>query len=157
MPSILIARTFDYALVKRIITDPKVYRSLGDDSKPAAEDFQPIESEQILYLAAHEDKIPLGLFMLIPRNSVHAETHFCMLPCVWGPRSIDIGKAFLAWIWTNTQFHRLTGNIQEPNRLALAYAKAIGCEPFALNRGSVRKNGKLINEVLVGISRPAEQ
>jgi RimJ/RimL family protein N-acetyltransferase len=151
----LISRTYDYALVKRILTEPKVWAALGDEAKPARADFAPTESEKFIYLVAWEGTEPLGMFLLIPRNSVHAETHFAMLPSVWG-RSTDIGKAFLEWIWRNTSFERLTGNILERNRLAIAYAKGIGCQPFAVNPNSVRRGGKLLNEVLVGISRPAE-
>jgi RimJ/RimL family protein N-acetyltransferase len=149
----LITRTYDYALVKRILTEPKVWAALGDDAKPARADFQPVESEELIYLVAWEGGNPLGMFLLIQRNSVHAETHFAMLPAVWG-QSRDIGKAFLEWIWRNTSFERLTGNILERNRLAIAYAKSIGCQPYAVNLNSIRRGGKLQNEVLVGISRP---
>jgi hypothetical protein len=47
-----IERSFDYGLIKAIMTHPAVYRHLTDDTAPPAAEFRPIVSDLIWYLLA---------------------------------------------------------------------------------------------------------
>jgi hypothetical protein len=79
-------RTNDYALVRMVMTHPKLYRHLADDLSPAREDYDPPQGEHVWYVLAY-DETPgdglrelLGLWMLYPQNGICWEIHTALLP-----------------------------------------------------------------------------
>jgi hypothetical protein len=97
-------RTFDYELVRRIITHPKVYRWMVSDDAVPAEEYRTVEDEAVCYLLCKEDKEVLGLFILIPMNSVCGQVHVCLLPWARNERAVECYREGLAWTWANTGF-----------------------------------------------------
>jgi hypothetical protein len=70
-------RTFDYELVRRIITHPKIYRWMVSDGAVPAEEYQAVEDVAICYLLCQDGKEILGLFILIPQTSACIQVHAC--------------------------------------------------------------------------------
>ena len=73
-------RTFDYELVRRIVTHPKVYRWMQSDGAVPPEEYQPPEMEGIWYVLVKEEEQVLGVFIVLPQTSVCAQVHTCLLP-----------------------------------------------------------------------------
>lgn len=153
-------RSFDYDLVRQILTHPKIWPYISDDSSPAAEDYYPIESEQVWYVVVRDiypDTGPeeiLGLWMFVPQNGVCWEVHTCLLPCAWGERGQTAARLLPGWIWENTDCRRIVTNVPTPNRLALHFAIRVGMKVYGVNEGSYLKNGALCDQVCLGISKP---
>lgn len=151
-------RSFDYELIRKVITHPRIYKHLVDDNSPARDDYYPIEDEHIWYIVVREifpDAGPeelLGLWMLHPHNSICWEIHTALLPNAWGERAHRAAGMVIEWIWENTPCLRLITNVPSSNRLALNYAKRAGFEQYGVNPASFRKDGKLHDQVLLGIS-----
>jgi RimJ/RimL family protein N-acetyltransferase len=62
-----------------------------------------------------------------------------------------------SWLWAHTSCRRLITNVPARNRLALRFAEAAGMERFGVNHASLLKDGKLQDQILLGLSRPEEQ
>jgi RimJ/RimL family protein N-acetyltransferase len=154
--TIFIERSFDYVLIKAIMSHPGVYRNLVDDFSPAAADFRPIESDLIWYLVAWDGNQLLGLWMLVPQNGICCEIHTVLLPHAWGDRARRAANEALAWIWTNTPCRRIITNVPAENRLAYHFALAAGLEVYGTNEASFLRNGRLQDQICLGISRPRE-
>jgi RimJ/RimL family protein N-acetyltransferase len=151
-----IERSKDYALIREIMTHPGVYRHLTDDFSPRAVEFHPLESEALWYLVVWDGNELLGLWMLHPQNGICWEIHTALLPDAWGDKGHRAAKVALEWIWTHTPCRRIVTNVPEDNRLAFRFALAAGMTAYGVNRASFQKNGRLLDQACLGISRPRE-
>lgn len=147
-------RTFDYELVKRIVTHPRIYPHVADDFAAKPEDWQATENDSIWYVLAKECAEVLGLFIFIPQYAICWDVHTCLLPLSYGAKAKEAGKGIIEWIWANTPCLRITTVVPEYNRLALKFAQASGLICFGVNPKSYMKNGKLWNLIQLGLSKP---
>lgn len=149
---ILLKRTFDYELVKRIVTHHEVYPWLSDDGSPPPEEWHAIQHEAMYYVLVERDGEPVGVLMFTPQNSVCYEGHTALLPEVWG-QGAEIGAMAAAWLFENSPCQRLIGNAPMFNPRALQYARSAGMEPFGVNARSYLKGGVLYDQIVLGMSK----
>ena len=156
-------RSFDYQLIRRIMTHPRIFPHISDDYSPAMSEYRPVESGQIWYVIVRDiypDAGPeeiLGLWMFVPQNGVCWEVHTCLLPAAWGERGQRAARMLPDWIWENTHCQRIVTNVPTPNRLALHFALKAGMKIFGVNRESYLKHGVLCDQVMLGISKSEKQ
>jgi RimJ/RimL family protein N-acetyltransferase len=150
-------RTWDTKRVESIITHPKLYRHLSDDYSPRAADFRAPVDERVWYVLAFDDDELLGLWMFVAHSPVLWEVHTALLPSAWGEPGHRAARAMSSWLWAHTSCRRLITNVPARNRLALRFAEAAGMERFGVNHASLLKDGKLQDQILLGLSRPEEQ
>jgi RimJ/RimL family protein N-acetyltransferase len=151
-----IERSTDYGLIRAIMTQPALYKHLSDDGSPPANEYRPIESDAIWYLVVWDANTLLGLWMLVPQNSICWEIHTALLPHAWGERAHRAAQVMLAWIWENTPCRRIITNVPVDNRLAFHFALDAGMEVYGKNEDSFLKGGKLLDQICLGITRPRE-
>lgn len=151
-------RSTDYELIRQIITHPRIYPHATDDYSPLAAEFRAIEHESIWYvLVRDDDECVLGLFMFVPENRVCWKIHTCLLPQAWGRNARQIAHQLGEWLWTNSECLRVITDVPEYNVHALKFALDAGMEKFGLNPKSYMKNGKLMDVILLGVSKPCLQ
>jgi RimJ/RimL family protein N-acetyltransferase len=150
---ITLKRAQDLEIVRLIITDPAVYRHMVSDGSPDLESFRPVEHEKVWYMIAFDDAELLGLFMLVWLSPILLDLHVCLLPNARG-RALQAYRRGLEWLWANTKCLKVTGNTPADNRLALRVAKLAGLEVIGVNEDSLMRNGKLIDQVILGMKRP---
>lgn len=149
-------RSFDYPLIRAILTVPAIWRHISDDGSPAPADYQPIESELLWYVLVWDEKELLGLWMFHPHNTVCWEVHTALLPNAWGERARQAARQMTDWIWAHTPCCRIITNVPETERIALKFALAAGMEEYGRNPRSFLKDGRLLDQILLGISKPTE-
>lgn len=141
-------RTFDYALVRWIITHPKVYRtSLLADCYPRREDWTPVESQSIWYVIALDAGGALGVFVFVPQSEICCEAHLAMLPRAWGA-SVNYSLRCIDWLRATTKWRRLTALIPAYNRLAIRLVKHTGFELLAIRPAATMQNGRPVDQLL---------
>ena len=143
----------DYELIRETIANPKIYAHVSDDGSPSREDFIPADHPAIVYLGAYEGTEYLGLWMLCPANSICWDVHTCLLPSSWGALATQATKAAIEWVFENTDCRRLITSVPSTNRLALKLAEHSGMTRYGVNPSSFLKNGKLLDQILLGISK----
>jgi len=146
-------RTFDYELVREIITNPAIYPHVSDDGSPPAKDFRAIESEVVWYVLVKDGKELLGCFTFVPQNAVCYEVHTCLLPVSWGERAKEAAKGVKEWMFRHSPAMRIVTVVPENNSLALHFAKSAGMETFGVNPQSFMKGGHLYDQILLGVSK----
>jgi len=156
-------RSFDYPLIRHIMTHPKIYPHITDDYSPPISEYHPIQNEYMWYVIVHDiyvvDVGPeeiLGLWVLHPHNTICWEIHTCLLPNAWGPRGQVAARLLPEWIWQNTTCRRIITAVPTTNRLALHFAFKAGMKAYGVNEASYFKNDRLCDQVVLGISAPAE-
>jgi len=147
-------RTRNPGIIKAIATHPRIYPAISDDFSPSADEFQPIEDEAIYYLLAKRDRELLGMFCFLPENGICWKVHTCLLPTAYGPKARDAGKQVIQWIWANTPCVRIITDVPDYNRLALNFALDCGLKAYGINAASYMKNGKLWDQIVLGVSKP---
>ena len=74
--------TSDLRLIKAICTHDKIWPMVCDDFTPPAEAWEP-PSGNVKWLLVTDEEGILGLFCLVPDNSVCWQVHVMMLPYAW--------------------------------------------------------------------------
>ncbi len=146
-------RTSDLALIKLVMTHPRVYPHITDDGSAPVEEFHVLEHPAIWYVLVKDDDELLGLFMFVSQNAVCAEVHTCLLPNALGARAKEAARGVVAWMFEQTTLQRIVTNVPANNRLALHYAKRGGMTEYGLNPKSFLKGGILQDQILLGLSR----
>lgn len=134
--------------------DPAIYPYISDDGTPEPWLYKPIESEDFYYLSVLDnDQNVLGLFLVHPHNMIMFEIHTCLLPVCRGKKADEAAQLVLKWVFENTICKKLITHVPENNKPALEYAKRAGLIVEGVNRASFQKNGEVLNQVLLGITR----
>jgi RimJ/RimL family protein N-acetyltransferase len=147
-------RSKDWPLIKSIVTDPKIYPWVSDDFSPKREAWEPIQDPAVWYVVVRDSDSVLGLWMLVPDNSICWKIHTCILPSAWGQKARLAAKELGPWVWDATPAMRVNTDVPAYNRLAYKFALVAGLKQFGVNPKSVMKNGKLHDQIMLGISRP---
>jgi RimJ/RimL family protein N-acetyltransferase len=146
--------TTDAALIRSIVTHPKIWPDVSDDFTPAADDWRPgFASARPLYLVPKDGAEVLGVWLFEARGACW-EIHTSFLPEAWGPRARQASAEMLAWLWSHTACRRLITNVPSYNRRALRFAERAGLTQFGVNERAYLKDGTLHDLILLGISKP---
>lgn len=146
-------RTRDMDIVRKILTHPAIYRHISDDFSPSADQYEPPEHESILHMLALDGDEVLGLWVFIPKNEICLEVHTNLLPNAYGERSLIAAKEMAEWIWKHTSCERIITDVPDFNRHAFKFAKRAGMSEFGCNPKSFKKDGKLWDVHMLGMSR----
>lgn len=145
--------TDDEDVIRSIVTHPKVYPHISDDGSPAPDDWKP--NPAVKYILVFDGCELLGLWAFVPENFVTWNVHTCLLPIAYGRKALEAAKQMAEWVWKNIGCQRVTTNVPEYNRLALRFAERAGMVRFGVNPSSYMKDGKLYDQILLGMSNPA--
>lgn len=143
------------AAIRQVMIHPKVYKHITDDSAPEPEDFQPRMGPGMVYLGAYDGREFLGIWLFVERNSVCLEAHTMLLPCAYGERGAAAAKACERWIWEHTPCQRIITEVPSYNLLAYRFAIEAGFKAFGRNLKAWKKDGKLHDLIMLGLSRPS--
>lgn len=145
-----ILRTIDEEYVARCYAS--AWKYIVDDFSMEQSLFFPDMSDKNYWLTAHHEEEELGVFLGRPISPILYETHIVLLPCARG-LAAKAARHAVRWMFENTQCERLIGCVPVYNKLAINVAHNAGFEDFGINEKSFMKNGKLWDQVFLGISR----
>jgi Protein of unknown function (DUF2824) len=144
-----VERTFDYGLVRRIMTHPDIYPYMVSDGAASAEDFGPGRGEHLWYILVHDGAELLGMFLCVPLNAITWEAHTMFFPGIGGRRAIAAYRCGLEWLWANSPCKKIVGFIPEDNPRALVVALRGGAEKLGVLTKSISKHGRLLDQTVV--------
>jgi len=153
----LVSRTAhaeDDAELWALITHPKIRDAVSCDDVAVDIPGGP-PAPQPRWRLIYQGSTLVGFWAFTYRNPVCWEAHVALLPQMRGRKLSDsVFRSMLAWLWKETKVERLVAEIPCYNRLAIAYARRNGMTMYGRNVQCWKKNGKLWDCVLMGISRP---
>lgn len=150
-------RTRDLVVIRDLIAAEGSYDAASDDSAPPAAAFTPNMDERIWYVVATESRLVLrarviGLYTFVPQNTVCFEMHATR---VFGSGAAEASRAAIAWAFAHVDgCRRIVATIRMTNRIAVRAAERAGMTVFGINVASVLKGGALVDQVLLGVTRP---
>ena len=128
-----------------------------DDFSPQPFDWEPCMDERIIYVLVLDGEELLGMWVFHPTDyQIMMKVHTCLLPVGRGKRGYQAAKEMAEWFWKNTAAERLITDIPAFHPRAMRFAAAAGMVRFGVNPQSFKKNGRLWDVVMMGMSRPKE-
>lgn len=151
-------RTFDFRLVKSIITLPPIWKDIVDDFSPAPADYYPIESEGIWYILVRDAGEIIGLFVFEMRSHIVFEIHGLVLPGPWASgKATQAALGAIEWIWRHSSCRRIVAHVPVfAHRTRLRFPPKLGMTWFGTDAESFQRDGKLWDRACFGISKPKE-
>jgi RimJ/RimL family protein N-acetyltransferase len=143
-------RTEDEELVASILTHPTVLPHVIDDGVCALKGFI---NPTMFWITVYDEGELLGMFLSHPHNSVTYESHTCLLPNAYGARAVKAAHAYMEWMFKWTGCQKLITNVPEYNKLALRFARKVGGVLEGCNRQSFLKDGVLMDQYVLGITK----
>ncbi len=143
-----LARVYDVGVINSILTHPSIADQLCDDHTVGAK-IQ--DAESLEWIGVHKDGACHGVFLLIPQNTVTVDIHTALLPDVRGKESKQAGKLLLDLIFS--RYFKAVTSVPSNNRVAAWFAGSLGFKHEGVNRQSFLKNGVLLDQVLMGMTR----
>jgi hypothetical protein len=148
-------RTHEYELVRRILTDPGIYRRMGEDGLPPPDEFEVNRDPRIWYVVAFDEGGLLGLFAFLPDTSICWQVHAALLRGIPPRVTHQVGREILPWIWSHTPCERVIARVPEINRAAVRFGQqAMGLIVHGFDPQSFCWGGRKVGRVLMGLSKP---
>lgn len=136
-------------LVASIIAHPAIWPHIHDDNST---ECTPADHDGFYWMLVTGD-CQLGVFLVHALNSVCYQMHTCLLPCAWGAPAKAAAQMLLKWAFEETPCEKMTTLVPAYNRAALRFAKAGGMQHEGVNRASFLRNGELIDQIMLGITK----
>ena len=141
--------TKDLQEINFVLNAPEVKRWICDD-------FTKNEITQrnldFLYLKVLINCDLVGLLAGVPRGSIELEAHTAYLKKAWG-NTIEPTYLAIDWVFKNTNCEKITGRTPVDNKRALAFNSRLGFKLEGINRKSIYRNGKLIDQLYYGLEK----
>lgn len=154
VPTMTFHPTVDSDLIQLVLTHPKAWRAMVNDSAPSREEFKVERGNYRAIFCRKDDGLLAGLFLLCPTGApTSAEVHFCFLPHAWGETE-QAGKEFVEWVWRETSMLELFGLVPSHNHLALNLALKCGFKEIDRRPDAGTKNGEPFDLIVTRIERP---
>ena len=144
--------TFDHDKEEalEILTHPSIYSTIKDDYSALREDFY--IPEDMAVLVCYVDDQPASCLTLQQMNGITWDVHVQILP-EYREMSLELGHKMLNWIWENTTAEKLVAFISFKYENVKRYAERMGFEVEGISKNSIRIEGELIDQWLMGISK----
>ena len=152
MSKVHIRRTWNPYLIGSIMLHPDIWATVAEDGQDPG-DFNP-DPEHDAWLVVSVDHIEIGIFHLPRFNGVTLEIHAQVLPEYRKEYSKASGRAALNWIYDNvTWCKKVIAWVPTTYPNVKNYARSMGFKTEGKSRESYLKNGELVDQWLLGITR----
>lgn len=143
----------DLEKVNRILRDKTIYPLISDDFSPDPEFFS-IEnvllSESSHVLCPNENTA----ILFFQKNGVTWEIHYNVLKAGRGKEIRAITPEILNYAFTKIKnCKKLTCSIGEMHKNVIEFAVSMGMKPDGRIKGSLQKDGKLYDEIILGMRK----
>lgn len=148
----MIVRTYDEKYVREVITHPKIWPYLSDDTSNLAT-WVPCMDKSVYWLVPYDGEKALGVFMVHPHSNVCFEVHTAILPEAYGAQAKLAARNLIEWVFKNTGCCKLITAVPASNLLAKRFALRAGMREEGVNRESFLREGKMIDQTMLGITK----
>lgn len=147
-----VTRTYDTELIKSILLEPCLWDTIAEDGQ-VKDDFEPAVEDECWLLMTHDETV-IALYNYHTKNAITVEIHAHVLPEHRKKFSKATGAAALRWlITTNPQYQKVIAQIPHIYRNVMEFACSFGFIIEGINRLSYLKNGEIIDQWMLGITR----
>lgn len=122
----IIERSYDYALIKQIMTEPQIWQEICGNYGDKIEEFEPVVDDYI-YLIGYDKLNIIGLF-IIHESEYGYQCHVQVVPERRKQYSTEFGEKVIDWTWNNTDINKLMALIPNKFKNVISFAEKQGFE-----------------------------
>lgn len=145
-----IERCHDMGLIKSILMHPSVLPHIHDDGFTG--DLDLTDEAHIFWMLVKNPE-PAGVYMLQPHNMATYELHTSLLPTIRGALGLEAIHKVIDWFFDDLKGLKLITHVPEINKAAMQYAYRAGFALEGINRRSFLKDGVLLDQFALGITK----
>ena len=120
----IIERSYDYPLIRMIMTEPQIWFEISQNYTGDIEDFKP-EVDNYVYLIGYDKMNVIGLFII--HKSEHGyQCHVQVIPERRKKHAAEFGQKVIQWTWDNTDINKLTALIPFKFKNVISFAESQG-------------------------------
>ena len=120
----IIERSYDYILIKQIMTEPQIWQEICGNYRDKIEDFEPVVDDYI-YLIGYDKLNIIGLFIIHESEYGH-QCHVQVIPERRKQYADEFGKKVINWTWSNTDINKLIALIPSKFKNVIGFAEKQG-------------------------------
>ena len=137
--------------VDEILRDPEIFARIAEDD---SENYVTPFDEHQCYMMVMKDKEPIGVWNLYPVNSSTLNIH-CNILKEHREHGDVAAILILSWFLTDCpkQYQKLNAEIPKIYPEVYYYTKKYGFQDEGINRQSILKNGELVDQWRLGITK----
>ena len=143
-------RTLDYGVAYGITSIPELFDCISEDT---VDDYYPNVVDEYWVLMITESDLIAGCYRLNQVNARTYEIHAFIIPEFRNAYSKLSGRAILKWCLENLDMDKLVANIPAKYKQVYHFTKSQGFKDEGFNRSSFLKDGKLIGQYRLGITK----
>lgn len=148
---IVTKRIYNKELIKSIIQMGEIWDCVAEDGQNK-EDFDPDVENECWLLMNNEDAI-VALYNLHGINGVTVQIHAHVVPEYRKEYSKQTGKAALDYIIENTGYYKIIAVVPTLYNNVKKFCESFGFKEEGINRLSYQKNGGIVDQWLLGLTR----
>ena len=147
-----VSRTYDIEMIKELITRDEIWSTIAEDGQ-VKENYSPkVEAECWLEVTV-DDKV-IALYNIHTKNCITVEFHAHVLPKYRKEYSRPSFVAAFRWIYENAPvYQKVVGQIPFCCENVKRFCENIGFKHEGVNRLSYLKNGEILDQWIMGITR----
>lgn len=153
-------RTYEVSLIRDILMDPDIFGRITDDSHARLEIDPQKECWVAMKLGTATDRNVFaphsdiaGVYCLHSLNAWTMQIHAHVLPQFREEYAMATGRAILKWFLEHTEYLKVVAEIPTCFPDVLKFTKKFGFKEEGCNRQSLMKDGELVDQVWLGITR----
>ena len=143
---------FDYPLIHSVVRDPEMWDRVSEDGQ-SPEDFVMEKDNGIRFFGAFADGEFVGQFMVHAENKTTLQVHVQIIQEHRAKHAKSAAVEFIRHFAYQEPYHKLNTLIPIIYPQVLAYTKCCGFTAEGVNRKSYLKNGHIIDQHILGITR----
>ena len=100
----IIERSYDYPLIKQIMTEPQIWQEICGIHGDKIEEFEPAVDDYV-YLIGYDKLNIIGLF-IIHKSEYGYQCHVQVIPERRKQYAAEFGEKVIQWTWDNTDINK---------------------------------------------------
>ena len=146
-----VERTYNAKLVLSVLENPTIWDCIAEDGFVKGDYIPDVHGE--CWLAMYEDDDLIAVYRLHAHNSATVEGHTHVLPEFRKTHSKQTCVEAFKYVLT-TPYHKVIVQIPEIYQNVIDFVKMLGFRQEGINHQSYLKDGKYINQIQLGITKP---
>ncbi len=146
------SRTTDMELIRGVMSSSEIFAATAEDGAHETDIIIDPVSEAWVQILNSEDDL-VALYNFHPHNSVTVEIHAQVLPEFRKRYSYETGISALQWVHDHApQYKKIIAQVPVVHANVVRFIERFGFRREGINRMSYKKNGKLMDQIMFGIT-----
>ena len=139
-------RLLDGNVIKEFLTEPELWDRVSEYGQ-LAEDFEPVMDQIMHWIGLYTDDTLFGIGCIHATNSTTAIIHINIQHEYRHEFAVDGGVMLLQYFIHDTEFDKLIAEIPAPYAAVIEFTKSMGFSVEGLNRQSINKHNRLVDQI----------